>query len=109
MRSGSKSGSADQQTASLLASFNDAATRAATAAERGVSRGLGGSCQMPLAAYAEVERDALRLRALVGNATTGEYVETEVSGARRMTRKRWHRSAVERLTALGALRLLGSG
>ena len=39
----------------LLAPLNDPATRAATMAERGVSRGLGGSCQVPLAAYAEIE------------------------------------------------------
>ena len=72
--------SADVDTATLLAPFNDDATRAATAAERGVSRGLGGSCQMPLAAYAEVEGEALRLRALVGNAKTGVYVEAEARG-----------------------------
>ena len=72
--------SADVETAALLAPFDDAATRAATSAERGVSRGLGGSCQVPLAAYAEVEGDALRLRALVGNAKTGVYVETEARG-----------------------------
>lgn len=99
--------SADQQTAELLAPFNDAATHAATAAERGVSRGLGGSCQVPLAAYAEVERDTLRLRALVGNAATGEYVETEVSGPV-SDPAAVAADAVERLTKLGALRLLGS-
>ena len=69
----------DHATAELLFPLNDAATRAATAAERGVSRGLGGSCQVPLAAYAEVDGNRLRLRALVGNAATGEYVETESS------------------------------
>ena len=72
--------SADVETAALLAPFDDAATRAATSAERGVSRGLGGSCQVPLAAYAEVESGNLRLRAPVGNAKTGAYVETEVRG-----------------------------
>ena len=65
---------------SLLAPLDDPSTRAATAAERGVSRGLGGSCQVPLAAYAEVEGSDLRLRALVGNAATGEFVETEIRG-----------------------------
>ncbi len=100
--------SADAQTAALLAPFDDPATRAATAAERGVSRGLGGSCQMPLAAYAEVENGALRLRALVGNARTGAYVETEVRGAL-SDPEALARDAVERLTAQGALQLLGSG
>lgn len=96
----------DRATAELLAPLDDAATRAATAAERGVSRGLGGSCQVPLAAYAEVDGNRLRLRALVGNAATGEYVETEASGA-------WAEAddlasrAVAHLKERGALRLLG--
>lgn len=98
---------ADDETASLLLPFDDAATRAATEAERGVSRGLGGSCQMPLAAYAEAEGGVLRLRALVGNAKTGAYVETEVRGAVSEPNELASR-AVEQLTALGALQLLGT-
>jgi hydroxymethylbilane synthase len=96
----------DRATSELLASLDDAATRAATAAERGVSRGLGGSCQVPLAAFAEVEGDRLRLRALVGNAATGEYVETEVSGAWAEVDDLASR-AVAHLKERGALRLLG--
>jgi hydroxymethylbilane synthase len=99
--------SADDQTAALLAPFDDAATRAATLAERGVSRGLGGSCQVPLAAYAEAESGTLRLRALVGNAKTGAYVETEVCGPVSDPEALASR-AVEQLTALGALQLLAS-
>src|SRR5687768_7076730 len=99
--------SSDSQTAALLSAFDDAATRAATSAERGVSRGLGGSCQVPLAAYAEVESDALRLRALVGNAKTGSYVEAEARGAIADPEALASR-VVERLTELGALRLLAA-
>ncbi len=95
----------DAETAALLAPFNDAATRAATAAERGVSRGLGGSCQVPLAAYAEIESGDLRLRALVGNAKTGAYVKTEVRGPLSEP-EALASQAVEQLTALGALQLL---
>ena len=97
----------DTSTAALLTLFDDAATRAATEAERGVSRGLGGSCQMPLAAYAEVEGTALRLRALVGNARTGEFVETELHGPIDAPDALAAR-AVERLKDAGALRLLHS-
>ena len=92
---------------SLLAPLNDPATRAATAAERGVSRGLGGSCQVPLAAYAEVEGAELRLRALVGNAATGEYVETEIRGPV-TDADAIAAEAVAHLKADGALRLLGT-
>ena len=92
---------------SLLAPLDDPATRAATAAERGVSRGLGGSCQVPLAAYAEIEGGELRLRALVGNAATGEFVETEIRGP--MTdADAIAAEAVARLKADGALQLLGT-
>jgi hydroxymethylbilane synthase len=91
----------------LLAPLNDPATRAATAAERGVSRGLGGSCQVPLAAYAEVEGNDLRLRALVGNAATGEYVETEIRGPV-ADADAIAAEAVARLKADGALALLGT-
>ena len=97
----------DASTAALLTPFDDAATRAATEAERGVSRGLGGSCQMPLAAFAEVEGSALRLRALVGNAGTGEFVETEVRGPMDAP-DALAAEAVERLKDAGALRLLDS-
>ena len=98
--------SADVETAALLLQFDDSATRAATAAERGVSRGLGGSCQVPLAAYAEVEGAALRLRALVGNAKTGVYIEAEARGPLSDPEALASR-VVEQLTALGALPLLG--
>ena len=91
----------------FLAPLNDAETRAATAAERGVSRGLGGSCQVPLAAYAEVEGAVLRLRALVGNASTGEFVETEVRGPAAEP-EAVAAEAVDQLKAAGALALLGA-
>jgi hydroxymethylbilane synthase len=97
----------DAATAALLAPLNDVATRAATTAERGVSRGLGGSCQVPLAAYAETDHGHLALRALVGNAATGEFVETAVEGALDDA-ERIAAEAVARLKDQGALRLLGA-
>lgn len=60
-----------------LSFLNDPHTRACCTAERAVSRALGGSCQVPLAAYAIVEDGELWLRALVGNHKTGEAVEAE--------------------------------
>jgi hydroxymethylbilane synthase len=96
----------DAATAELLAPLDDPQTRAATAAERGVSRGLGGSCQVPLAAYAEVEDGKLRLRALVGNAASGEFVDTEVVGELGAA-EALAATAVARLKEQGALRLLG--
>jgi hydroxymethylbilane synthase len=92
--------------AALVAPLEDAATRAATAAERAVSRLLGGSCEVPLAAYAETEPDGrLRLRARVGNHRTGELVATEAVGAA-ADPEALGVEVVERLKQLGALRLL---
>lgn len=60
--------------------LNDAQTRTCCIAERAVSRALGGSCQVPLAAYAIVDKGELYLRALVGNHKTGEFCRAEARG-----------------------------
>jgi len=92
--------------AALVAPLEDAATRAATAAERAVSRLLGGSCEVPLAAYAEIEPDGrLRLRARVGNHRTGELVATEAVGPA-ADPEALGVDVVEQLKKLGALQLL---
>jgi hydroxymethylbilane synthase len=51
-------------------------------AERAVSRALGGSCSMPLAAYASWQGDTLHLRAALGHAThwAQPLLKTEVQG-----------------------------
>jgi len=45
-----------------LASLGDAATAACVRSERALSRSLSGSCQLPLAAYAEARGTQIRLR-----------------------------------------------
>jgi hydroxymethylbilane synthase len=52
-----------------LASLTDRATWLSVHAERAVSRALGGSCSMPLAAYAHWQGDTLQLDALLGHPT----------------------------------------
>jgi hydroxymethylbilane synthase len=97
---------ADRDAVALVAPLEHAATRAATAAERAVSRLLGGSCEVPLAAYAEIEPDGrLRLRALVGNHRSGELVAAEAVGPAGDP-EALGTEVVERLKALGALQLL---
>jgi hydroxymethylbilane synthase len=49
----------------VLAPLNHLATAQAVAAERKVSKVFGGSCQVPLAAYATVDGDTMHLRAMV--------------------------------------------
>lgn len=64
-----------------LAPLAHAATTAEALAERAVSRRLGGSCQVPLAAYAQVLGDTLRLRALVAMPDGGRIIRAERAGA----------------------------
>ena len=53
--------------AQALAPLADAATTLCTAAERAVSRAMGGSCSMPLAAHATLAGGQLQLRAAWGD------------------------------------------
>ncbi len=93
--------------AAIAAPLEHAATRITTAAERAVSRGLGGSCQVPLAAYAELEGERLRLRAIVGNHRSGEHVAVDEHGAAAEAEAIAAR-AVARLQEAGAMRLLAA-
>ena len=59
---------ADQhELAQVVARLNHLPTRWATLAERAVSRALGGSCSMPLAAHATWSGETLQLSALLGH------------------------------------------
>ena len=66
-----------------LAALADRATSLAVQAERAVSRALGGSCSMPLAAYANWEGDLLVLRAALGHPerTESPLLRSQVQGA----------------------------
>lgn len=65
----------------LLAPLADTRATAESLAERAVSRVLGGSCQVPLAAYAEADIDGgLRLRALVALPDGSRVVRAEAAG-----------------------------
>ena len=70
----------DEVLRDAVAFINDPDTRACCVAERAVSRALGGSCQVPLAAYATITDSTMRLRAQIGDHTTGELVATEQTG-----------------------------
>ncbi len=64
----------------LLAPLNHTATAQAVAAERKVSKVFGGSCQIPLAAFATVDGDQMRLRAMVATPDGSRMASAEVSG-----------------------------
>jgi hydroxymethylbilane synthase len=58
----------DTELKEALAALTHRPTWLAVHAERAVSRTMGGSCSMPLAAYATWDADQLSLRALIGHA-----------------------------------------
>jgi hydroxymethylbilane synthase len=64
----------------LLAPLNHTATAQAVAAERTVSRTFGGSCQIPLAAFATVEAGVMHLRAMVATPDGRRIATAEGSG-----------------------------
>ena len=64
----------------LLAPLNHAPTSLAVAAERKVSKVFGGSCQVPLAAFATVDGDQMRLRAMVATPDGTRMASADVSG-----------------------------
>ena len=63
---------------SALAALADRGTTLATSAERAFSRALGGSCQTPLAAYAEWEEGRLWLRGLLASRDGREVMRGEM-------------------------------
>jgi hydroxymethylbilane synthase len=72
---------ADADTARCVAALNHEPTARAVEAERSVSRALGGSCELPLAAYCEIEPDgSLRLRARIGSEDGRTVLAAEAAG-----------------------------
>ena len=70
----------DEAARALLAVLDHAPTAACTSAERAMTRILGGSCRVPIAAYATLKGDKLSLEGLVGDAKTGKTVRGYASG-----------------------------
>jgi hydroxymethylbilane synthase len=57
----------DVFTLTQIQALNHAATQACVSAERAMCKQLGGGCQLPVAAYAELSNQQLDLRGLVGS------------------------------------------
>ena len=70
----------DPAAAKLIEALNDPGTRACVEAERAVNRRLGGSCLMPIAAFAEVAGPRLGLQALIGSPDGSRLVRGAASG-----------------------------
>jgi hydroxymethylbilane synthase len=99
----------DEDTAEIVSELDHAPTAIACTAERMVSRLLGGSCELPLGAYADfVDGDKpLRLRAFVSNLDGSEVVSAEAFGTPDMPEALGEIVAIM-LKAQGADRIIAS-
>jgi hydroxymethylbilane synthase len=71
----------DSTTQALLQSLNHAETAILTKAERGVAKLLQGSCQVPLAVFAQLGNGQLTINALVGEADGSRLLRSRKHGA----------------------------
>jgi hydroxymethylbilane synthase len=90
---------------SLLKPLNDMDTAHCVHAERAVSRALGGSCAIPLGAYAEKTGDKLRLRALVASLDGRRIARADCEG---IDPVRLGEEAVAELRRQGAAEILSA-
>jgi hydroxymethylbilane synthase len=64
----------------LLAPLNHSDTDCAVRAERTLSKSFGGSCQIPLAAFATIDNGTMHLRAMVATPDGKRIARAEISG-----------------------------
>ena len=88
-----------------MSRLDHAATRAAVTAERAVLGALGGGCQVPIGAHAEVDGARLRLRAIVIHPD-GHTMLTDLCGGGVKQAAEIGAAAAERLLAKGARQIL---
>ena len=91
----------------LVGLLADPASAACVRAERAVSLALGGSCTVPLGAFAEKTHDRLRLRALVASPDGKRIARAECEGAASEPEALGARAAAE-LRSRGAAEILSS-
>jgi hydroxymethylbilane synthase len=71
----------DSQTRATLTVLDDRTTRTAVAAERGLLRALGGSCQIPIAGRAECNGSTLMITGLVANLDGTRVLREQLTGS----------------------------
>jgi hydroxymethylbilane synthase len=71
----------DSRTVEFLRALEDPATRKVMDAERAFAARLGGSCQSPIAAYAELDSDRISLRGLVAEPDGSRLLRDTLSGS----------------------------
>jgi hydroxymethylbilane synthase len=95
----------DSRTVEFLRALEDPSTRRVMDAERAFAARLGGSCQSPIAAYAELDADRITLRGLVAEPDGSRLLRDALSGSAENPAALGRRLA-ERILAAGAGPLL---
>ncbi len=95
----------DTRVAALIAVLDDADTAARVIAERAMNERLGGGCQVPIAGFAELDGEELRLRGLVASPDGRTVLRAEGRVLREQGRQ-VGRSVAEDLLSQGADRIL---
>lgn len=90
-----------QEVHALLQCLHDRETAACVTAERALSRQLGGSCQVPLAAYATLSGEELYLQSLIAYPDAREVFRAQIRGHVSEAEQLGERCAAQ-LRALGA-------
>lgn len=70
----------DEKLLTLIAALNDDITHTCVTAERALCKRLGGGCQVPVAAYAQIHHQELILRGLVANRHGTRLLRAQLSG-----------------------------
>lgn len=70
----------DQATEALISALDDQETHMRVDAERAMNARLGGGCQVPIAGYAEIKGEEMRIRGLVGTPDGTRMVRGEAIG-----------------------------
>ncbi|WP_192456456.1 hydroxymethylbilane synthase [Musicola keenii] len=95
----------DTRTRALLAPLNHDDTAVRVLAERAMNTRLEGGCQVPIGSYAELQDDAIWLRALVGSPDGSRIIRGERTG-RRQDAEQLGISLADELLAAGAREIL---
>jgi len=95
----------DSRTVDFLRPLEDPATRKVMDAERAFAARLGGSCQSPIAAYAQLDADRITLRGLVAEPDGSRLLHDSLTGSAENPAA-LGRQLAERILAAGAGPLL---
>lgn len=95
----------DQAVIECLQALDDSETRVQLLAERAFSRRLYGSCKLPIAAYAELTGDALKLSGLVASVDGRKVIADHIDGTREQA-EATGLALAERLLKRGADKIL---